>query len=47
MQAYERGLRSSDTRLLITPDSEFFRYFADPQGKGGAGAGAQPKPAPQ
>lgn len=27
MQAYERGLKSSDTRLVLTPDSEFFKYF--------------------
>jgi len=33
MQAYEHGLKSSDTRLLISPDSEFFKYFADPHGK--------------
>ena len=33
MQAYERGLKSSDTRLLISPDSEFFKYFADPKGR--------------
>lgn len=33
MQAYEQGLKSSDTRLLISPDSEFFKYFADPHGK--------------
>jgi membrane protease subunit HflC len=33
MQAYEKGLKSSDTRLLITPDSDFFKYFADPHGK--------------
>ena len=32
MQAYERGLPSSDTRLLITPDSDFFKYFSDPHG---------------
>jgi modulator of FtsH protease HflC len=25
MQAYEHGLKSSDTRLVISPDSEFFR----------------------
>jgi modulator of FtsH protease HflC len=34
MQAYEAGLRSSDTRLLLRPDSNFFRYFGDPSGKG-------------
>lgn len=33
MQAYERGLKSSDTRLLLSPDSDFFRYFSDPHGK--------------
>jgi membrane protease subunit HflC len=33
MQAYEKGLKSSDTRLLIAPDSEFFKYFSDPHGK--------------
>jgi membrane protease subunit HflC len=32
MQAYEHGLKSSDTRLLISPDSEFFKYFTDPHG---------------
>ena len=33
MQAYEEGLKSGDTRLLITPDSEFFRYFGNPNGR--------------
>ena len=33
MQAYETGLRANDTRLVLRPDSEFFRYFADPAGK--------------
>jgi modulator of FtsH protease HflC len=33
MQAYETGLRSNDTRLVIRPDSDFFRFFADPSGK--------------
>lgn len=32
MQAYEQGLKPSETRLLIKPDSEFFRYFTDPTG---------------
>ena len=32
MQAYEAGLKSSDTRLVITPDSEFFRYLNNPSG---------------
>ena len=33
MQAYETGLQHNDTRLLLRPDSEFFRYFNDPKGK--------------
>jgi len=32
MQAYEKGLQSEDTRLLISPDSEFFKYFTNPSG---------------
>ncbi len=27
MQAYEAGLKPNDTRFLIRPDSDFFRYF--------------------
>ncbi|CCD98209.1 protease modulator HflC [Bradyrhizobium sp. STM 3809] len=37
MTAYETGLKSGDTRFLLRPDSEFFRYFANPSGKAGAG----------
>jgi membrane protease subunit HflC len=33
MQAYETGLRHNDTRLLLKPDGEFFRYFGNPMGK--------------
>jgi membrane protease subunit HflC len=33
MQAYETGLRANDTRMVIKPESDFFRYFADPSGK--------------
>jgi membrane protease subunit HflC len=32
MQAYEEGLKSNDTRLVISPSSEFFQYFNDPRG---------------
>jgi membrane protease subunit HflC len=38
MQAYESGLRSNDTRMVLKPDSDFFRYFGDPMGKMRAGA---------
>jgi modulator of FtsH protease HflC len=44
MQAYETGLRQNDTRMLLKPDSDFFRYFGDPSGRardnGAAGAGS-------
>jgi modulator of FtsH protease HflC len=33
MQALEAGLKHNDTRMLLRPDSEFFRYFTDPSGK--------------
>ncbi len=36
MAAYEAGLRGNDTRFLLKPDSDFFRYFGDPSGKAGA-----------
>jgi membrane protease subunit HflC len=38
MQAYEAGLRSNDTRMVLKPDSDFFRYFGDPMGKNREGA---------
>lgn len=39
MSAYEQGLKSSDTRFLLKPDSDFFRYFSNPSG---APAAAKP-----
>jgi len=46
MQAYEAGLRAGDTRMVLKPDSEFFRFFVDPSGKPrDSGAGAAPAPA--
>jgi membrane protease subunit HflC len=51
MQAYEAGLKQNDTRLLLKPDSDFFRYFSDPSGKSRVGPGAPttgaPSPAPR
>ena len=32
MEAYRRGLSSDDTTMVLTPDSEFFRYFRDLKG---------------
>ena len=34
MQAYDVGLQQGDTRFLVRPDSDFFRFFLDPNGKG-------------
>ena len=42
MQAYETGIKAGDTRMLLSPDSEFFRYFNTPTPSGNAPA-AQPK----
>jgi len=38
MQAYEQGLGHKDTRMLLKPDSDFFRFFGDPAGKNRGGA---------
>lgn len=35
MQAYEQSLASNDTRLVLSPDADFFRYFNDPAGAAG------------
>lgn len=43
MTAYENGLKSSDTRFLLRPDSEFFKYFGSANGKPSEAAAA-PKP---
>ncbi len=55
MQAYETALKAGDTRMLLTPDSEFFRYFNSAGGKspnapaapGTSGQPAVPKPSPE
>lgn len=33
MTAYDNGLKSADTRFLLRPDSNFFRFFGNPSGK--------------
>ncbi len=40
MQAYEQGLRQNDTRMVLKPDSDFFRFFSDPAGKNSNRGGA-------
>lgn len=32
MQAYQTGLNSNNTRLILSPDSNFFRFFESPNG---------------
>ncbi|MBL4893187.1 MAG: protease modulator HflC [Rhizobiaceae bacterium] len=33
MAAYREALEGSDTTMILSPDSDFFRYFTDPAGK--------------
>jgi modulator of FtsH protease HflC len=45
MQAYERGLKSGETRMVLSPSSDFFRYFNNPDGvPSAAQGGAPPEP---
>ena len=44
MSAYEQGLRANDTRFLLRPDSDFFRFFGSASGKTGAPAAAAAAP---
>lgn len=49
MAAYENGLRSNDTRFLLRPDSDFFKFFSNPSGHPpvvapAAATAAAPKP---
>jgi hypothetical protein len=49
MQAYEGALKAGDTRLLLSPDSQFFQYFNNAFGKPAAatsGEGAKPSERP-
>ncbi|MBV9533496.1 MAG: protease modulator HflC [Bradyrhizobium sp.] len=50
MTAYENGLKGNDTRFLLKPESDFFRFFASPSGRGveaplARGAGSEPQAA--
>jgi membrane protease subunit HflC len=35
MQAYEKGIKSDDTRMVLSPKSPFFNYFSGPFGRAG------------
>ncbi len=39
LQAYQTGLKSSDTRMVLSPSSEFFKYFNNPTGAPASAAG--------
>ena len=41
MQAYEAGLKSGDTRLILSPNSQFFRYFGSSGRQGEAAPAAK------
>lgn len=54
MQAYEQSMKAGDTRMVMSPNSDFFRFFADPSGRaratpvpmpGAPATGAAPPPA--
>jgi membrane protease subunit HflC len=42
MAAYENSLKSNDTRFLLRPDSDFFKFFGSAGGKPGTPAAAAP-----
>jgi modulator of FtsH protease HflC len=44
MQAYDRSMQRGDTRLVLRPDSDFFRYFSDPSGQTPPHSAAAPNP---
>jgi len=45
MQAYEASIKPGDTRLVMSPDSPFFRFFNGSQGRREAGEAAPAAPA--
>jgi membrane protease subunit HflC len=45
MQAYEDALQADDTRLLLSPDSEFFQYFKNAFGRTDGAAPSPGEPA--
>ncbi len=44
MQAYEASLKPSETRMLLSPESEFMRYFNNPNGGASANGVASKRP---
>ncbi len=46
MQAYEGSLQSGDTRMLLSPDSQFFQYFNDAAGTPPGSSSSLPRSTP-
>jgi membrane protease subunit HflC len=44
MQAYDKSMQRGDTRLVLKPDTDFFRYFSNPSGQLPPDAAAAAKP---
>ena len=44
MLAYQNGLKHNDTRYVLRPDTNFFRFFNDPSGKMPVEATTEPSP---
>jgi membrane protease subunit HflC len=44
MQAYDKSMQRGDTRLVLKPDTDFFRYFSNPSGQMQPDAPAASKP---
>jgi modulator of FtsH protease HflC len=42
MQAFETGLKGSDTRMVMSPKSDFFRFFGTPNGQPATPAAVAP-----
>ena len=46
MSAYQQALENSGTTMVLSPDSEFFRFFRDPGGVPSPAAPTEAPPAP-
>ncbi len=42
MRAYEQSMEHGNTNLVLSPNSDFFRYFGDPSGRSPVQAGGSP-----
>ncbi len=47
MQAYSQALQDSGTTMLLSPDSDFFRYFRNSEGTATGQPGTAPAPTQQ